>query len=63
MDFAKVRHTVLNFFKNILPSFLAKNFEISSTKRSKFIGAVIGAATLLLVVFSVKNYIIQEFIR
>lgn len=49
------------FLKNIILNFLKNNFEVKSSKRSKTIGIVILAVTLLWVVLSVNTYISQEF--
>lgn len=49
------------FLKNIILNFLKNNFEVKSSKRSKTIGIVIMAVTLLWVVLSVNTYISQEF--
>lgn len=54
-------HKVYFFLKTILPEFLNKNFEVTSTKRSKTIGAVICVATLLPVVILVKQFTSLEF--
>jgi len=50
------------FFKNILPEFLKNNFEITSSKRSKIVGAIICTITLLSVVIFVNTYLSQEFV-
>ena len=49
------------FFKEILPKFLKENFEITSTKLSKRIGAIITAILVLIVVIDHKQYTIQTF--
>ncbi len=54
-------HKVYFFIKTILPEFLNNNFEVTSTKRSKTVGAVICAATLLPVVILVKQFTSLEF--
>ncbi len=54
-------HKVYFFLKTILPEFLNKNFKVTSTKRSKTIGAVICVATLLPVVILVKQFTSLEF--
>lgn len=61
MSLAKARTSVLDFLKNTLPQFFAKNFEITSTKLSKIIGEIIGSVTLLAVIFYVDAFISQEF--
>lgn len=52
---------LLTAFKQNVRDFINKNFEITCTLRSKIIGAVIGAVTLLLVVFSVGEFTSQDF--
>ena len=47
MTVSKVGLYILTFFKDILPSFLADNFEIRKTKRSQIAGLAVGAVTLL----------------
>ena len=44
-----------------IATFLQKNFEVSSTKKSKITGLIIGFITLLGVVFRAENFINQEF--
>lgn len=51
----------LSSFKNSVRDFVNKNFEITYTKRSKIIGAVIGFITLLAVILSVGQFTKQEF--
>ena len=50
MTVSKVGLYILTFFKDILPSFLADNFEIRKTKRSQIAGLAVGAVTLLSVI-------------
>ncbi len=54
-------HKVYFFLKTLLPDFLNKNFEVTSTKRSKIVGAVICAVTLLTVVIFVNQFTSQQF--
>ena len=61
MSLTKARTAVLDFFKNTLPQFFTKNFEITYTKISKIIGAIIGAVTLLAVILNVNTFISQKF--
>ncbi len=49
-----------NFFKSDLPEFLKENFEVASSKKSKIIGAVICAVTLLTVIIFVDGYLSKE---
>ena len=53
MKLASMAHRFIDILDN--------NFDVTSTKRSKITGAVIGAVTLLLVIFSIKEYASQEF--
>ncbi len=61
MIITKIRQWVVNFIKNVLPKFFIENFEITSTKRSKITGTIIGVITLAFVVFSVNEFTSQEF--
>lgn len=61
MFLGKAWNSILAFFKTRLPEFLNKNFEITSTKRSKLIGAVISFVTLIAVILDVNAYTSQEF--
>lgn len=61
MAFLKAVKEKCAVLKNKLCSFFTDNFEIQSTKRSKLIGIILLAATLLWVVLSVNTYISQEF--
>ena len=60
MTISKIGLSILNFFKVILPNFISANFEITKTKRSKIIGTIIGAATLLLTVLRVESFTALE---
>jgi len=51
----------LSSFKQSVRDFLYNTFEVTSTKRSKIIGAVIGVITLLAVVLSVHEFTSQDF--
>lgn len=62
MKLLKIRQSVFSFFQNIMPRFLNNNFEITSTKRSKIVGVVICAVTLIAVILNVNTYISQEFV-
>ena len=44
------------FFKEALPNYFKNNFEITTTKSSKIIGAVLCLAGILLVIFSINTY-------
>ena len=61
MTVSKVGLYILTFFKDILPSFLADNFEIRKTKRSQIAGLAVGAVTLLSVILGVNQFTSQEF--
>ena len=50
MSNSRVMNSIAKFFKEIIPAFLKKNLEISHTKRSKNIGVLLFAVTLILVV-------------
>ncbi len=52
---------VPKFFKDILPKFLRDSFEVTYTKRSKRIGAIISAILILLVVLDSKQFTMQTF--
>ena len=45
-----------HFFKEVLPNYFENNFEITATKPSKIIGAVLCLAGILLVIFSINTY-------
>lgn len=51
---------LLSVLKNKVPQFFKNNFEITSTKRSKIIGAIVCAITLLSVVIFVDGYLSLE---
>ncbi len=51
---------LLSVLKNKVPQFFKNNFEITSTKRSKIIGAIVCAVTLLSVVIFVDGYLSLE---
>ncbi len=57
----KALNSIRSFFSNKLPEFLKDNFEVTSTKRAKIVGAVVCAVTLLFVVYFANSYITQEF--
>ena len=61
MKVLNIWQNVLGFFTNIKPAFFKNNFEITSTKVSKIIGAVIGSVSLLLVVLNVNAFTSQDF--
>ncbi len=61
MFLGKAWNSILAFFRTRLPEFLNNNFEISSTKRSKLIGAAISFVTLIAVILDVNAYTSQEF--
>ena len=61
MSFGKAGNTILLFFSRTLPRFFTENFEITSTKKSKIIGTVICAVTLIAVILDVNAYTSQEF--
>ena len=61
MKVLNIWQNVLGFFTNIIPAFFKNNFEITSTKVSKIIGAVIGSVSLLLVVLNVNAFTSQDF--
>ena len=44
------------FFKEALPNYFKNNFEITTTKSSKIIGAILCLAGILLVIFSINTY-------
>lgn len=49
------------FLKDFIIKLFTENFEVSSTKRSKVTGVVIGSLTLLAVILSVNQFTSQEF--
>ncbi len=57
MDFSEKN----NSFKSKTLEFLKNNFDMTSTKKSKIAGSVIGAVTLLAVVLLVDRFTSQEF--
>ena len=61
MSFGKAGNNILLFFSRTLPCFFTENFEITSTKKSKIIGTVICAVTLIAVILDVNAYTSQEF--
>ena len=52
---------MLSSVKKSVLDFLNKNFDVKYTKRSKIVAAIIGVLTLLFVIFSVGQFISQEF--
>lgn len=60
MTVSKARDSFLNFIRKTLPRFLEDNFEITSTKCSKIVAAVIGGITLLSVILLVNEFTILE---
>lgn len=56
----KIANSLSNF-KNKMLKFLGKNFEITNSKKSKILGAIVGALTLGLVLISVNKFTAQEF--
>ena len=61
MFLGKAWNSILAFFGTRLPEFLNNNFEITSTKRSKLIGAVLSFVTLIAVILDVNAYTSQDF--
>lgn len=61
MTLSKGRTKISTFIKEILPRFLADNFEIKTNKKSKIIGAALGLVTLLTVIILVEQFTLQEF--
>ena len=61
MALRKAWNNVLGFFTNTVPEFFKNNFEVSSTKHSKIIGASICVITLIAVILDVNAYTSQEF--
>lgn len=51
----------LSNLKNKILAFSGKNFEITNSKKSKIMGAVVGALTLGFVLLSVNQFTSQEF--
>ncbi len=49
------------FFNEILPEFLKNTFEVTSTKRSKKIGAIIASVLIAIVVLDSKQFTMQTF--
>lgn len=60
MKVAKIVDYVSSFFLVLLPEFFKRNFEITTTKLSKKIGAVTAAVLLLAVVFFSSQFINLE---
>ena len=54
MSFKKAWDNTVGFFTDILPKFFKTNFEITSTKRSKIVGAVICVVTLIAIILDVN---------
>ena len=52
---------MLSSVKKSVLDFLNKSFDVKYTKRSKIVAAIIGVLTLLFVIFSVGQFISQEF--
>ena len=61
MSFKKAWDNTVGFFTDILPKFFKTNFEITSTKRSKIVGAVICVVTLIAIILDVNAYTSQDF--
>ncbi len=61
MRIADVPKSVHSFFKNKVLSFLKENIEITTSRRSKIIGTIIAAVSLIIVVLSVDAYTSQNF--
>lgn len=61
MFLGKAWNSILAFFGTRLPEFLNNNFEITSTKRSKLIGAILSFVTLIAVILDVNAYTSQDF--
>ena len=61
MALRKALNNVLGFFTNTVPQFFKNNFEVSSTKRSKIIGASICVITLVAVILDVNADTSQDF--
>lgn len=61
MFLGKAWNSFLAFFGTRLPEFLNNNFEITSTKRSKLIGAILSFVTLIAVILDVNAYTSQDF--
>ncbi|MGI6279812.1 MAG: LTA synthase family protein, partial [Acutalibacteraceae bacterium] len=68
MKFSKVADYTLSFFKNKVqpvlakvPPFVAENFEIKSTKRSRIFGIIVLFLSLLWVILCVNAFISQQF--
>lgn len=61
MALRKAWNNVLGFFTNTVPEFFKNNFEVSSTKHSKIIGASICVITLIAVILDVNAYTSQDF--
>ena len=57
----KLWQRIYAFIKTDVPKFLNKNFEVSSSKRSKKAGLAVAFLTLLPVVIFVKQFTSQEF--
>lgn len=61
MRIADVPKSVHSFFKNKVLCFLKENIEITTSRRSKIIGTIIAAVSLIIVVLSVDAYTSQNF--
>ncbi len=61
MKVLELIYKYLNLIKNTLLNFLRNTFTITSTKRSKITGLIIGLVTLLAVVILSKDFTSQEF--
>lgn len=61
MAVSKLTDKIVNFICVVIPEFFKQNIEIKATKRSKFLGAVIGGASLLGVILSVNQFTSQVF--
>lgn len=61
MSFKKAWDNTVGFFTDILPKFFKTNFEITSTKRSKIVGAVICVVTLIAIILDANAYTSQDF--
>ena len=57
---------IWNYFRSVRDKFfvfLNKNFEMTATKRSKIAGLIVGALTLIFVIFNVEAFTSQEFME
>lgn len=61
MKFLDKVYDILRSVKNFLINFLKNNFEVSSSKKGRIIGAIVGVTTLVAVVLNVNTFTSQEF--